>query len=137
MSFIYCHLNFNANLLRPWPFPLMITIYQEILYTIYYIQYTYLLNRTRFPYLDFYRAQSSVNLPLSDLLPAVDRMNNKSGKTKLNVYEHVSSITSVLYKNLSTEIESCLTTQFEPIVDYVLPLYFERSVLKQVFVSLE
>jgi hypothetical protein len=22
MSFIYCHLNFHANLLRPWPFPL-------------------------------------------------------------------------------------------------------------------
>jgi hypothetical protein len=22
MSFIYCHLNFYANLLRPWPFPL-------------------------------------------------------------------------------------------------------------------
>ena len=22
MSFIYCHLNFQANLLRPWPFPL-------------------------------------------------------------------------------------------------------------------
>lgn len=56
---------------------------------------TELLNRTRFPYLDFYRAHSSVNLPLSDLLPAVDRsMNNKSGKTKLNVYEHVPSITS-------------------------------------------
>ena len=24
MSFIYCHLNFHANLLRPWPFPLSI-----------------------------------------------------------------------------------------------------------------
>ena len=23
MSFIYCHLNFHANLLRPWPFPLI------------------------------------------------------------------------------------------------------------------
>ena len=22
MYFIYCHLNFHANLLRPWPFPL-------------------------------------------------------------------------------------------------------------------
>jgi hypothetical protein len=24
MSFIYCHLNFHANLLRPWPLPLII-----------------------------------------------------------------------------------------------------------------
>ena len=23
MSFIYCHLNFHANLLRPWRFPLI------------------------------------------------------------------------------------------------------------------
>ena len=23
MSFIYCHLNVHANLLRPWPFPLI------------------------------------------------------------------------------------------------------------------
>ena len=26
MSFIYCHLNFHANLLRPWPFPLICLI---------------------------------------------------------------------------------------------------------------
>ena len=25
MSFIYCHLNFHANLLRPWRFPLTTT----------------------------------------------------------------------------------------------------------------
>jgi hypothetical protein len=27
MSFIYCHLNFHANLLRPWPFPLRISYF--------------------------------------------------------------------------------------------------------------
>ena len=27
MSFIYCHLNFHANLLRPWRFPLIIILY--------------------------------------------------------------------------------------------------------------
>jgi hypothetical protein len=26
MSFIYCHLNFHVNLLRPWPFPLNINM---------------------------------------------------------------------------------------------------------------
>ena len=25
MSFIYCHLNYHANLLRPWRFPLITT----------------------------------------------------------------------------------------------------------------
>jgi hypothetical protein len=30
MSFIYCHLNFHANLLRPWPFPLSNNDYIEI-----------------------------------------------------------------------------------------------------------
>jgi hypothetical protein len=29
MSFIYCHLNFHANLLRPWPFPLNSLIHPE------------------------------------------------------------------------------------------------------------
>ena len=27
MSFIYCHLNFHANLLRPWRFPLNVVDY--------------------------------------------------------------------------------------------------------------
>jgi hypothetical protein len=26
MSFIYCHLNFHTNLLRPWHFPLSMTL---------------------------------------------------------------------------------------------------------------
>jgi hypothetical protein len=30
MSFIYCHLNFHANLLRPWCFPLKFTRWQTI-----------------------------------------------------------------------------------------------------------
>ncbi|CAC5410915.1 unnamed protein product [Mytilus coruscus] len=55
-----------------------------------------LLNKTRFPYLDFYRAHTSVNLPLGELLPAVDRsLKNKSGKTKTYVYENVPNITPV------------------------------------------
>lgn len=57
---------------------------------------TELLNKTRFPYLDFYRAHTSVNLPLGELLPAVDRsLKNKSGKTKTYVYENVPNITPV------------------------------------------
>jgi hypothetical protein len=30
MSFIYCHLHFHANLIRPWPFPLKLVIVHGI-----------------------------------------------------------------------------------------------------------
>ena len=39
MSFIYCHLNFHTNLLRPWPFPL-ISAPSELYAIIYQLEFT-------------------------------------------------------------------------------------------------
>jgi hypothetical protein len=38
LSFIYCHLNFHANLIRPWTFPLKLVILHGIFGCYIYIE---------------------------------------------------------------------------------------------------
>ena len=47
MSFIYCHLNFHANLLRPWPFPLRHGLPSDV--------YESKCCRSSWPFLQFHR----------------------------------------------------------------------------------
>lgn len=115
---MYCtspELKFNTNTQRPASKKITRSIREEHSQR---LAQTELINKTRFPYLDFYRAHSSVNLPLSDLLPAVDRsLRTRQGKKKQYIYENIPTAAPSTGSNAMLNSEPVkTTTEVNPVV---------------------